>query len=71
LVKKGIHDIIVLPLPAGIGKSTNSLAYNTEALQGFYQKRGFQKMMNSYYWKLNSTNSKIDLNRFDPKILTK
>ena len=70
LVNKGIDDIFVLPLPAGIGKSRNSLAYNTDALQGFYQKRGFQKVQNSFYWKLISKNA-IHINKLDLKILTK
>ena len=70
LFKKGITDIYVLPQPAGIGKSVNSLAYNTNALQEFYKRRGFQRLENSYYWKLNSPNT-IDINRFDIEVLRK
>jgi len=70
LINKGIIDIYVLPQHAGIGKSTQSLAYNTNALQKFYQKRGFQRMESGHYWKLMSTNT-IDINNFSPDILTK
>ena len=70
LINKGIINIYILPSPAGIGKSSGSLAYNTKALQEFYMKRGFQKIENSYYWKLISTEN-IDINKFDSEILTK
>jgi GNAT superfamily N-acetyltransferase len=70
LMKKRVKDIYVLPLPAGISKSKNSLAFDAQALQGFYQKRGFQKISNERYWKLES-NCNIDITKLDVEILSK
>jgi GNAT superfamily N-acetyltransferase len=68
LNKKGIMEVYVLPQHAGIDKSQNSLAYNTNALQEFYKRRGFQKMENSYYWKLGRL-SAIDIQKVELGIL--
>ena len=70
LTKKGVKDIYVLPLPAGIGKSNNSLAFNAPALQSFYQKRGFQKIANEHFWKLENKYN-INVEELNTEILSK
>ncbi len=59
LHRNGIKEIYVLPMPAGIGKSKQSLAYNLTALQRFYQKRGFINQNESMYWKFDENFSLV------------
>ena len=68
-IKIGVEEIYVLPAPAGIDVNPGSMANSSIALYGFYQRRDFQRLKDSKYWKLMSKNN-IDIDRLDMEILT-
>lgn len=53
LIQKGIHDIYLIPLPAGDPSKISLFALNVQQLQKFYFKKGFRKEEGNKYWKLD------------------